>query len=452
MLEKSNPTTEISNSGRGFTNIIDGFPILGHIKGIYHYSRNDLKNGKQTISAATRSLIVVVGGIGGRELGGWMGAAGASLLSGTGYDFFVSVLNEKPYGIFAALKDTSNNPSARTIFATTIIPIADALTGVLIGTISPKSLQPIDAAKFFSFALLGNCSPSYFAEKSVAANPEVNIPKIILPPSVSSAASEVDLNESFMDESMSMSALDVSNLNDDKLSDNEDEEDDDMDPETVLNFITSKVKMQDPVTNKPIYPYVSILQLPEVHFDFTSVVKVNDINRGVLNLMFKQAAQLERMISGFSVDSLPLPTRKIVRMLQTAPELKGKELLKNLEKQLASNPSLRKLSTRTQLMILNFLGEYMSEEHYMGELIDGRGRTRSVWRVFTRIGNEEAMMTPFSPALNKPTSEIHRPFREVVSFSFAPLTDVQSKMKKSVMHGDGMSMSSNCSSSSKLSL
>ena len=31
----------------------------------------------------------------GREVGGWMGAAGAGLLSGTGYDFFISMMNEK---------------------------------------------------------------------------------------------------------------------------------------------------------------------------------------------------------------------------------------------------------------------------------------------------------------------------------------------------------------------
>uniref|UniRef100_A0A914PCG4 Uncharacterized protein n=1 Tax=Panagrolaimus davidi TaxID=227884 RepID=A0A914PCG4_9BILA len=330
MLDKSNSTTDISTSGRGLTHIIDGIPILGHIKGIYHYSKNDLVNGKQTISAATRSLVVVVGGVGGRrrEAGGWIGAAGASLLSGTGYDFFVSMLNEKPYGFFAVLKDATNNPSAKAIFATIIIPIADALTGSLTSSISPSLMQPIDAAKFLSLGIFGNCSPPIFAEKSSSSDPEVQIPKIILPPSVSTD-SEID-NESFLDDSLSMSGLNVSNHNDEKLSD--DEEDDDMDPETVLNFITSQVKMQDPVTNKPIYPLVSILQLPEAHFDFTSVVKVNDIHRGVLNLMFKQAAQLERMISGFSMDSLPLPSRKIVRMLQTAPELKSKEYLNVLEK------------------------------------------------------------------------------------------------------------------------
>ena len=444
MHEKGNSATEISTSGRGLTNIVDGIPILGHIKGIYHYSKKDLKNGKQTISAATRSLVVVVGGIGGREVGGLMGAAGASLLSGTGYDFFVSMLNEKPYGFFAVLKDATNNPSAKTFFATVIIPIADALTGSLTASISPSSLQPIDAAKFLSLGIFGNCSPPIFAEKSAPSDPDIQIPQIILPPSVSTE-SEID-NESFLDESLSMSALNVSNHNDDKLSD--DDEDEEMDPETVLNFITSQVKMQDPVTNKPIYPLVSILQLPEAHFDFTSVVKVNDIQRGVLNLMFKQASQLERMISGFTMDSLPIPCRKIVRMLQNAPELKSKEYLNVLEKQLASSPSLRKLAIQTQLMILNFLGEYMTEDHYMGELVDGRGRTRSVWRVYTRIGNEEAMITPFGAALHKATSEIHKPFREVVSFSFAPLTDVQSKMKKTVMHGD---WSSTCSSSSKLS-
>jgi hypothetical protein len=444
MLDKSNSTTDISTSGRGLTHIINGIPILGHIKGIYHYSKNDLKNGKQTISAATRSLVVVVGGVGGREVGGWIGAAGASLLSGTGYDFFVSMLNEKPYGFFAVLKDATNNPSAKAIFATIFIPIADALTGSLTSSISPSLMQPIDAAKFLSLGIFGNCSPPFFAEKSSTSDPEVQIPKIILPPSVSND-SEID-NESFLDDSLSMSGLNVSNQNDEKLSD--DEEDDDMDPETVLNFITSQVKMQDPVTNKPIYPLVSILQLPEAHFDFTSVVKVNDIHRGVLNLMFKQAAQLERMISGFTMDSLPLPSRKIVRMLQSAPELKSKEYLNALEKQLASSPSLRKLALRTQLMILNFLGEYMTEDHYMGELVDGRGRTRSVWRVFARIGNEEAMITHFGSALHRATSEIHKPFREVVSFSFATLSDVQSKMKKTVMHGD---WSSTCSSSSKLS-
>uniref|UniRef100_A0A914Z9X2 Uncharacterized protein n=1 Tax=Panagrolaimus superbus TaxID=310955 RepID=A0A914Z9X2_9BILA len=444
MLEKGNSTAEISNSGRGLTNIIDGIPILGHIKGIYHYSKDDLKSGKQTLSAATRSLVVVVGGIGGREVGGWIGAAGAGLLSGTGYDFFVSVLNEKPYGFFAVLKDATNNPSPKTIFATVIIPIADAFAGALTATISPSSLQPIDAAKYFSLGIFGSCSPPVFAERSISSDPEIQIPKIVLP-SVSTE-SEIDNNETFLDESFSMSALDVSNLDDEKFS--EDEEDDDVDPETVLNFITSRVKMQDPVTNKPIYPLVSILQLPESHFEFTSVVKVNDIQRGVLNLMFKQAAQLERMISGFKMDSLPLPTRKIVRMLQTAPELKSKEYLNMLDKQLASRPSLRKLAIQTQLMILNFLGEYISDENYMGELVDGRGRTRSVWRVFTKIGNEEAMITPFGPALHKATNEIHKPFREVVSFSFAPLSDVQSKMKKTVMHGD---WSSTCSSSSKLS-
>lgn len=90
----------------------------------------------------------------------------------------------------------------------------------------------------------------------------------------------------------------------------------------------------------------------------------------------------------------------------------------------------------------------MSEDHYVGELVDNRGRNRSVWRVYNNLGGEEAMVTPFASALNKPTPEIRRPFREIVSFSFAPLPAVQSKMKKIVMAGD---WSSTCSSSSKLS-
>lgn len=48
--------------------------------------------------------------------------------------------------------------------------------------------------------------------------------------------------------------------------------------------------------------------------------------------MFRQSAELERFISDFSVDALPLSIRKIVRMLQTAPELKAKELLNELDK------------------------------------------------------------------------------------------------------------------------
>ena len=90
----------------------------------------------------------------------------------------------------------------------------------------------------------------------------------------------------------------------------------------------------------------------------------------------------------------------------------------------------------------------MCEDHYVGELLDNRGRSRSVWRVYNKHGGEEAMITPFASALNKPTAEIRRPFREIVAFSFAPLNTVQSKMKKLVMHGD---WSSTCSSSSKLS-
>uniref|UniRef100_A0A7E4V2T8 PX domain-containing protein n=1 Tax=Panagrellus redivivus TaxID=6233 RepID=A0A7E4V2T8_PANRE len=420
--------------------LINGIPIVGHVKGVVHFARHDPDGGKRALSAATRSLIVVGSGFSAKQVGGVIGAAGAGLFAGVGYDFFVSMFNEKPFGFFAVLKNANNNPSNQNVFAAAVIPLGDAIGGSISSSFGVPYPDINDLLRITAVSFLNSLSPPVFLDKeepippavvpqvSLTAyeeNEEIAQPVIYDAPEASPSPTFSDPNDSLINGSSNDSVVNSGDMN----------------AETVMGFITSRVKMSDPYSNKTIYPLVTIINLPESHFEFTGVVKVNNVQRGVLNLIFRQSAELERVLENFSIDRFPAAVKSLVRQLQTAPESRAKALLNELDRHATHDEHLKQLLTEMQLNVLEFLHEYIIEENYVGELVDNRGRTRSVWKIFNKNQGEEAMVTPFGSAVYAPTTEIKRKFREIVGFSFAPLPDVMSKMKKLVMACDWSSTS-----------
>lgn len=78
--------------------VVDGMPVVGHAKGVYHLVTNDTKHGWQALKSSTSSVGVVLGAV----AGGPIGAVGGHVLTDmliTGVDALVSGNESQPHGI-----------------------------------------------------------------------------------------------------------------------------------------------------------------------------------------------------------------------------------------------------------------------------------------------------------------------------------------------------------------
>lgn len=105
--------------------------------------------------------------------------------------------------------------------------------------------------------------------------------------------------------------------------------------------------------------------------------------------------------------------------------MKAKEYLNTLEKMIKQDKTFYMKTVKMQLTLLEFLTEHVTEDDYLGEIIDRRGRSRSVWRVLSKKDEEHAIVTHFGSYLHKPDDIIVRPFREIVSFQFMSLDEAK---------------------------
>lgn len=112
----------------------DGIPVVGHAKGVVHYTFGDTEGGNIAMRSATRTtglfclkiftdietmddLLAVMGaGAGGFLVGGPVGAVGAGIGAGAAMDTVYTVATDTPQGYYAAIDNMVKNPSADKFF------------------------------------------------------------------------------------------------------------------------------------------------------------------------------------------------------------------------------------------------------------------------------------------------------------------------------------------------
>ena len=83
---------------KNVSNVIDSVPAVGHIKGGIHYACNDREGGDNAMKAASRTVGVAVGGIGGFTVGGPIGAISGGIAGGALMDGIISGTDSAIHG------------------------------------------------------------------------------------------------------------------------------------------------------------------------------------------------------------------------------------------------------------------------------------------------------------------------------------------------------------------
>lgn len=112
--------------------LVDGLPVIGHAKGVYHLLTNDPEKGWQALKSSTSSIGTVVGAV----AGGPMGAIGGHVLADlviTGADGLIKGNDSRPHGLVEYVVNL-NSLDAGSHF--------DAITGLATDAVGAKIGSP----------------------------------------------------------------------------------------------------------------------------------------------------------------------------------------------------------------------------------------------------------------------------------------------------------------------
>ncbi|KAE9547603.1 hypothetical protein FO519_009185 [Halicephalobus sp. NKZ332] len=129
---------------KGVSDVADGIPVVGHVKGTIHYVAGDTEGGDKAMKSASRTTGVVAGGVGGFFVGGPVGAVAGGIAGGAAMDGITTVVDSavhdeyRPAGYIAAVENIIENPNAGDIFDTVAMPVFDGLTGYTAGQVANK--------------------------------------------------------------------------------------------------------------------------------------------------------------------------------------------------------------------------------------------------------------------------------------------------------------------------
>ena len=138
--------------GEGMSDLADGIPVVGHVKGGMHYAFGDCVGGDCAMKAASRTVGVIGGGVGGFLVGGPVGAVAAGVAGGvaggTAVDVMTTVIDSavhreyRPAGTIANVGGLIKNPDDPWLWFDTLGTIAlDGATGGVVGTSLGKGIK-----------------------------------------------------------------------------------------------------------------------------------------------------------------------------------------------------------------------------------------------------------------------------------------------------------------------
>ncbi|KAH9503038.1 hypothetical protein Btru_075790 [Bulinus truncatus] len=149
--------------------LLNSVPVIGHVKGLIHYACGNNEEGNKAMCEATRSTVVIAGGLIG-TVGGPGLSAGVAICVGTCFDAVATGVTGEPHGniknITDIKKDIDNGnvplmPVASTVFTV----VTDGLSGILVS----KLVKPTQYC-------VGN-SVARAASNSVGAKTTISVTK-----------------------------------------------------------------------------------------------------------------------------------------------------------------------------------------------------------------------------------------------------------------------------------
>lgn len=78
-----------------------------------------------------------------------------------------------------------------------------------------------------------------------------------------------------------------------------------------------------------------------------------------------------------------------------------------------------------QMILFDFLTDAITEENYLGEYRDHRGRSRSAWKIVNKLEKEQCLLTHLGYYSHKPNAVITKDFREIASVQFISLEEAK---------------------------
>ena len=117
------------------SSVVDGVPVVGHVKGIVHYAMGDKEKGNRSMEASTRTAAVLGAGVLTGGLGGGLVAgATAGVGSGVAYDATVTVIDKVENGDDAKLHGTmalanANKMNDNEVVGAMLGIVGDGMTG-----------------------------------------------------------------------------------------------------------------------------------------------------------------------------------------------------------------------------------------------------------------------------------------------------------------------------------
>ncbi|KAJ7351755.1 hypothetical protein OS493_035697 [Desmophyllum pertusum] len=125
------------------SDMLDGLPVVGHVKGLIHYRLGDKEGGDKAMKAASRTVGVIAGGVGGFLVGGSVGAVAGGIAGGAAMDGVITGVDSavhgeyRPCGQIAAWTAVAQGKTAQDIVAGVVggiaTPALDALGGYAAG-------------------------------------------------------------------------------------------------------------------------------------------------------------------------------------------------------------------------------------------------------------------------------------------------------------------------------
>jgi len=128
--------------GGTMSNVVNGIPAVGHVKGGIHYVCGDYEGGDRALKSSSRTTGVLAGGAGGFLVAGPVGAVAGGVSAGVAMDGVTTVVESKvkgkycPNGSLAAIEHCIQEEGAKksgAIFDALCIPVGDALAGYAAG-------------------------------------------------------------------------------------------------------------------------------------------------------------------------------------------------------------------------------------------------------------------------------------------------------------------------------
>ncbi|GMT11644.1 hypothetical protein PFISCL1PPCAC_2941, partial [Pristionchus fissidentatus] len=137
---------------RVLSNVADGIPIVGHVKGAIHAVAGDFPGARNAIKSANRSVGVVSGGVVGFLTLGPIGAVAGGIAGGAAIDGIQTGVESavyrefRPNGSIAAVRRVILHPSGGAVFDAVALPIFDGLGGFSAGQLTAQIQTGIAAA------------------------------------------------------------------------------------------------------------------------------------------------------------------------------------------------------------------------------------------------------------------------------------------------------------------